>query len=220
MKTLRVGLAPLHRVRLQSLPNIYVYCALHSSVPETDPYPNARLSHLVHGDDDNILLVFDQFEEIFTRFPERWSDREGFFRQVAELLDDSPQVRVLFVVRKEYLAEADVYGALLPGGYRVRYHLERLRAAEALQAIVEPALSVGYRFDTNVAENLVKDLQKARFQTERWLEEVPGEFVEPVQLQVVCTELWKALPPDTTVITAEHVKTHGDASQALAALRR
>jgi hypothetical protein len=192
VKTLRVGLAPLRRVRGQSIPNIYVYCALHSSVPEAELPADARLSDLVSVGTGNTVLVFDQFEEIFTRFPERWADREGFFQQVAELLDTSPQVRVLFVVREEYLAETDVYGVLLPGGYRVRYHLERLRADKALEAIVEPAHRVGYDFGVNVAEKLVKDLQTVRFQTVRSLEEVPGEFVEPVQLQIVCTELWKA----------------------------
>ena len=45
---------------------------------------------------------------------------------------------------------------------------------------------------------------------------MPGDTVEPVQLQVVCTELWRALPPGTTVITSEHVNSLGDATAALA----
>ena len=42
-----------------------------------------------------------------------------------------------------------------------------------------------------------------------------GEFVEPVQLQVVCFSLFRNLPPGTTEITEEQVKTFGDAYQAL-----
>ena len=44
-----------------------------------------------------------------------------------------------------------------------------------------------------------------------------AEYVEPVQLQVVCQTLWEGLRPDETEITAEHLKTCGDANRALSA---
>ncbi len=44
-----------------------------------------------------------------------------------------------------------------------------------------------------------------------------AEFVEPVQLQVVCQTLWDGLKPDETQITAKHLKACGDADRALAA---
>ena len=45
--------------------------------------------------------------------------------------------------------------------------------------------------------------------------DVPGEFVEPVQLQIACQSLWSELPADVTTITSEHLRTFGDVSQAL-----
>jgi len=45
--------------------------------------------------------------------------------------------------------------------------------------------------------------------------EVKGEFVEPVQLQVVCQGLWRDLPPDVTVMTQDHLQAFGDVDQAL-----
>src|SRR6202043_933295 len=33
------------------------------------------------------VAIFDQFEELFTSYPERWKDRRGFFEQVRDALD-------------------------------------------------------------------------------------------------------------------------------------
>ncbi len=42
------------------------------------------------------VLVFDQFEEVFTMHPERWQDRREFFRQIADALAGDRLLRVLF----------------------------------------------------------------------------------------------------------------------------
>ncbi|MFX0204015.1 MAG: LamG-like jellyroll fold domain-containing protein, partial [Candidatus Hodarchaeota archaeon] len=42
-----------------------------------------------------------------------------------------------------------------------------------------------------------------------------GEYVEPVQLQIVCQNLWDSLPPEITVITAGHLRSFGDVDEAL-----
>lgn len=65
------------------------------------------------------LLAFDQFEELFTFYPDRWKDREGFFRQVDDALEADPLLRVVLVIREDFLANLDPYVGLLP---------ERLRA--------------------------------------------------------------------------------------------
>ena len=44
-------------------------------------------------------------------------------------------------------------------------------------------------------------------------DKVTGEYVEPVQLQVVCERLWEKLPPEITEITKNYV---GDVDNALA----
>jgi hypothetical protein len=36
------------------------------------------------------VVIFDQFEEIFTRHYERWQDREGFFEQITDALKGGP----------------------------------------------------------------------------------------------------------------------------------
>ena len=162
------------------------------------------------------VTIFDQFEELFTLYPERWTEREGFFVQVADALSKDPFLRVLFVMREDYPAQLDPYVALLPERLRTRFRLERLRQEAALAAVKGPLMDTERSFAPGVAESLVEELLKI------WVEtrvgetvEVPGEFVEPVQLQVVCRSLWEELPQEAREITLEHLQTFGDVDQAL-----
>lgn len=161
------------------------------------------------------VVIFDQFEELFTLYPERWKEREGFFAQVADALSEDPFLRVLFALREEYLAQLDPYVALLPERLRTRFRLERLRREAALAAVKGPLAGTGRFFAPGVAESLVEELLKIRVERVGETVEVAGEFVEPVQLQVVCQSLWEELPPDVTEITQAHRGTFGDVDQAL-----
>jgi tetratricopeptide (TPR) repeat protein len=169
------------------------------------------------------VVVFDQFEELFTLYPERWKDRRGFFEQVRDALDaDSRLLRVVFSMREDYVAELDSYSQLLPERLRTRYRLERLRRGAALAAVTGPleaATATGARrrrFAPGVAEKLVDNLLTIRVKTPEGKREDAGEFVEPVQLQVVCRTLWKNLGTEDDVITEERLKAFGDVNQALA----
>src|SRR5215208_2520910 len=150
-------------------------------------------------------LVIDQFEELFTAYPDRWEDRPGFFEDLGGALRDDPLLRVVLSIREDFLAQLDPYARLLPDGLRARYRLERLGPAAALRAAKEPARAAGRPFAEGVAEQLVEDLQKVRLDTEHGPKEVVGEYVEPVQLQVACRSLWEAL---AAAATAARMKEH------------
>jgi WD40 repeat protein/Flp pilus assembly protein TadD len=167
-------------------------------------------------------VIFDQFEELFTSYAKRWGDREPFFRQVNEALEQDRLLRVLFVIREDYLAELDPYTGLLPEELQTRYRLECLRREAACRAIAEPAKRAGRPFHEDaaskedVASELVERLLNIRVKdTSGETVEAPGEYVEPVQLQVVCRSLWDSLPPGVTEITAKHLKDFGDVQEAL-----
>jgi formylglycine-generating enzyme required for sulfatase activity len=161
------------------------------------------------------VIIFDQFEELFTLYPERWTEREGFFTQVADALSEDPFLRVLFVLREDHLAQLDPYVDLLPERLRTRFRLVRLRREAALEAVKGPLMDTGRSFAPGVAESLVEELLKIRVERVSKTVEVSGEFVEPVQLQVVCRSLWEELPPDVTEITQPHLQAFGDVDQAL-----
>ncbi len=175
-----------------------------------------------YGEPCPTVLVFDQFEELFTSYPGHWADREDFFRQIGEAIEGNPKkglpgnplLRVLFSMREDYIAELDPYLSLLPDKLRSRFRLEHLREKKALVAITEPLKKTNRSFAPNVAEQLVKNLLRTPSQSLTGSQTM-GLFIEGVQLQVVCQSLWEALGPTETVITAKHLQKYGDVSQAL-----
>src|SRR5215213_474296 len=176
-----------------------------------DEQPERRLAR---------VIVFDQFEEIFTLYPERYKDRQNFFSQVADALKADPFLRVVFSMREDYIAELEPYSGVLPQGLRSKYRLERLRKANALSAVEEPLkterVKTHRHFDDGAAELLVKRLMLIKVKTGSGEKiEVPGEFVDPVQLQVVCQTLWEKLPPEKVIITKQDIDKYANVDEAL-----
>lgn len=215
-------------VSTEDIGNIYVFSALMSWAGEdADPNELAGMSladflkrrkHLRDEDDFPTLrvAVFDQFEEIFTSYPDRWKQRGGLFEQVRSALDQDILLRVLFVIREDYVAQLDPYARLLSEGMRTRFRLEKLRQGAALKAVTGPLEKTNRSFAEGVADGLVANLLTVqRRNLAGDLVPVRGEFVEPVQLQVVCQKLWNSLGPEVGEITDAHVQEFGDVEQAL-----
>ena len=247
-----------------SIANVFAFSALYSLLPDIDPNQLTQLTltqglnlilnneHADHKDtpethhqmahqlpaDTPILLIFDQFEELFTKNIDSWPDRESFFRQITEALSMYPLLHVLFSMREDYIAELTPYAELLPEKLRSRFRLERLQRKAALQAVEQPAVHAGRVFDEGVAESLVDNLRRTQTgqRTPSFLRDTPtdalqdsitdpnvsstahdglGAYVEPVHLQIVCQQLWANLPPGETVIMAQDVADFGDVDQAL-----
>jgi hypothetical protein len=210
------------RVELPGQTNVYSAALLSQIAPPEEESTSLRaaLRAREHRDARDGLpapraLVIDQAEELFTVYPERWSERPAFFEDLAAALRDDPLLRVVISIREDFVAQLDPYAKLLPEGFRARYRLERLGPGAALHAARMPARRAGKPFADGVAERLVADLQTAHVETDHGPEEVLGEFVEPVQLQVACQTLWDALPESTTEITQEHRARFGNVDEVL-----
>lgn len=162
------------------------------------------------------ILIFDQFEELLTSYPERWQEREGFFQQVQAALQADPLLRALFLIREDFLARIEPFMRLLKPFQQARFRLALLDKEGACAAITGPLRGTGRRFKEGVADALVAELRKVRVETAQGQPlEVVGEYVEPVQLQVVCRNLWRGLPADVEEISAEHLEAYGDVDHAL-----
>jgi tetratricopeptide (TPR) repeat protein len=161
------------------------------------------------------LLVLDQFEELFTTHPDRWPERKEFLGQLAEALDRHRDLRVLIILREDFLARllsaADDLFEL-----EDRYALEPLRRPSAEEAIQQPARNHGRRFTAEALDVLVDKLMLTRVHAGAGeVIDIKGEFVEPVQLQVVCSALWSDLPDDVRVILPAHVEQFADLDRSL-----
>ncbi len=170
------------------------------------------------------LVIFDQFEELFTTHQEQGTAVRDFFQQVAAALEALPELGVVFVLHEDHVAALDPHTILFPNRLRARFRMERLDVDGAREAIRRPAEAAGCPFAPGVAEQLVDDLRQVKPQrplgaAASWGTaegSFLGPYVEPVHLQVVCHRLWESLPAQSgRVIQWEDIRRYGSLDRAL-----
>lgn len=159
------------------------------------------------------VLIIDQFEEILTTHPERWREQQDFFEQLNQAMQADPLLWVVLALREDYAAALDAYAHLVPGGMRARFHMQRLSYQAALEAVKRPAEYNGRPFASGVAETLVNNLRQIRRHSQT--DPQFGQFIEPVQLQVVCYQLWQTLAKRPPGPITETDLSFNDIEQAL-----
>lgn len=219
--------------------NVYVYnllLSLHQHETTPDAFDSLEivpfLDNLVRDDDGRYcydpdydyppdavfkprVLIIDQFEELLTTNTDHWQERGEFLEQLADALAYDNQLWVMLTMREDFVARLDPYLHLLPDRLRHRYHMERLTREAALEAIRRPAADAGRPFEEEAANVLVNNLRRIRA-VDGEGEEHLDQFVEPVQLQTVCYQMWEKLrnhPSET--ITVEDVEHFADVDTAL-----
>jgi WD40 repeat protein len=167
------------------------------------------------GAPTNAVLIFDQFEEVVTANQVDVDAKVEFFTQVGAALRDR-ELWASFAIREDFLAELDPYSQLVPTRFANRYRLDLLGTDAALQAITRSAGDADVDFQHDAAVKLVDDLRRIRVQHRGEAVEELGPYVEPVQLQVVCRQIWDRLAPGARSIDLSDVAGVGDVNQALA----
>lgn len=161
------------------------------------------------------VLIIDQFEEIITTNTSFWAEREPFFRQLGEALAQDEMLWIVLALREDFIANLDPYLHLVNRGVRQRFYMQHLDRENALLAIKMPVANLR-PFDEDAAEVLVNNLLASRRHSEGREEISLAEFVEPVQLQAVCYQMWEKLQtrPGPT-ITCRDVEEFADVDTAL-----
>src|SRR5581483_6436804 len=101
------------------------------------------------------VLVFDQFEEMFTLGRGR-PELDALWTEIADLAEnripraeragqralppshETPKIKVVLALREDYLPDLDDRLDLLPSAGASRYRLKQMDGAQALSAVVEP----------------------------------------------------------------------------------
>jgi WD40 repeat protein len=217
---LRVGIEPPARPPAGS--NRFVLSTLFSLEEQATARPLAEVAALTLVDvlgaepDDTEVLIFDQFEEILTVDPNDRAAKHAMFAALGQALR-SPRRYAVFAMREDHVASLAPYVRPIPTRLRNTFRLDLLGPEAAMQAAQAPARAAGVDFLDAAARRLVDDLRQVRVQDAAGRASVElGAYVEPVQLQVTCRNLWDRLPSDDPRIEPEDVEAVGDVDQALA----
>ncbi len=176
-----------------------------------------------------LLLIFDQFEELFSypedrilafrsqlaeamfsQVPKRyWNKLEEAYMQGKDLLtpeetmqlQESPKVRVLFVIRSDRLHFLNQLSDSLPTILKNCYELDALAESDARLAIIEPAGKKGSFQSRNFAFEPLALERILDFLSRQHHEKIAG-----TQLQIICQYVEKKVRlQNLNVVTADMV---------------
>ncbi len=163
------------------------------------------------------VLVFDQFEELFTL---GWDDaqRAGFIADLGQVIrrhrsipdggDPStdalaavppPNVKIVLIIREDFLGELEALAADVPTILAHRFRLDALHPDQAKAAICEPAAvdddrlaSPRFRYTDPAAQAIVEFLgaRQAHGRAAR------SGMIDPCQLQLICQHVERAILPE------------------------
>ena len=206
LPTIRVGHEPPPSFDHQPVKNRYLLSALlsleqASSLPALTPAELNDISLTEYLDrrageaeDREVCVFLDQFEELFTLDPTDGEQKAEFVAEVGVALRDRGRW-ALFAMREDFIAQLDPLLSLVPKRLSSRYRLDLLGVDAARVAMTRPAEELGVTFSEPAATHLIDDLRRVRVQRGGQVVEELGPYIEPVQLQVVCRQLWSSFSP-------------------------
>ena len=103
-----------------------------------------------------IYLIFDQFEELFI-FGSK-PEKEDFVKSIKKLVESDLQIKMLFVIREEYLANITEFEKEIPEFLQNRIRIEKMNRSNAKQAIEGPCKVAGIEVEDGFAEALLDKL--------------------------------------------------------------
>lgn len=81
-----------------------------------------------------IYLIFDQFEELFI-IDENEEEQNQFFQFIKELLSARVVVKIILIMREEFIAQLSNFEKVIPSLFDYRYRIEEMRYSTAKETI-------------------------------------------------------------------------------------
>lgn len=105
-----------------------------------------------------LVIIIDQFEELFLRFPKEICDT--FMKELIECLHVKNSIKVRFVlgIRQDHFGEIASYGETIKELVNNAYFLSKLRPEDIKEAIIQPAKLEGISFEEELLNKLVDEI--------------------------------------------------------------
>lgn len=158
------------------------------------------------------VLIFDQFEELFTLFESRGekgksddnvkTQRAILKTIIALATEDRLKVKLLIIIREDWLGRLELLSKGYPQVFDHRVRLGNLDRGNAKQAIIGPFQknrSFHSRLTGELADSIVLELSR----------EDAKEEIHATQLQIVCDQLWKKYASSQSEITENEFNVEG-----------
>jgi hypothetical protein len=139
------------------------------------------------------LLIFDQFEELFTLFASKNEEDSGqkmlaqsqILNSIYELAHGHElKVKLLIIIREDFLGKLEIFAKSYPQIFDHRVRLQNLIIEDAKKAITGPFEKSNIfvsRLSDGLADTIVQELSR---------DDIYGQ-VHATQLQIVCDRLWQ-----------------------------
>ena len=161
-----------------------------------------------------LLVGIDQIEEILAD-EQGGSARDEFFADLAAGMRAVPNLRVLLATRTDSLSKLAPYEKQLSPDGGVRFGLDPLTIEAAVEAVRRPMEQADGRFDAGAVEFIVRELRSSpSISIASSMNK--AMVIQPVQLQVVCTELWHVVRAYKPVITLGFIQANINVDRILA----
>ncbi|QXD14561.1 hypothetical protein GQ464_014150 [Rhodocaloribacter litoris] len=186
-----------------------------------------RFRHLIETGSGVVrpVLIFDQFEELFTLFgqgkqaspAEELALQRRLLATLLDLVNSGLKVKVLLIIREDFLGKLETLATAYPRIFDHRVRLRRLDEAEAREAICgpfrrpetgnrrEPCPAFPAQLTPALAGRLIADLTRTGEETQ----------IQPTQLQIVCRRLWDRYAATHPVIDVTHYEAEGGVERIL-----
>lgn len=154
-----------------------------AQLPEALPLPDLVRARQ-RTQEGPVVLAIDQFEQFFLAYSAE--ERAVALAALADLAADrSLDLRLVLVIRDDFLGRLQTFEPHWPGLLDVRFRLDRLGREEARAAIEGPAALFGVSWEPALVDVLLDDLAPSISGAEA--------SIAPPQLQIICDRLYQAM---------------------------